>query len=62
MVTGCWGGGHWAENLVCLGCLCNVGFGGVGFVVVVRVLVGGVSDGIGEDLVGRIVGILGRAR
>jgi hypothetical protein len=51
VVAGCWGGGRWVENLVCLGCLCDVGFGGVGFFVVVRLLVRGVSEGIREDLV-----------
>ena len=47
------------ENIVCLGCFYDVGFGGEGFVVVVRVLVRGVSDGIWEGLVGGAVGILG---
>jgi len=47
---------------VCLGCPCDVGFGGVGHLVVVGLLVRGVSEGFGEGLVGVVVGILGRAR
>jgi len=47
------------ESLVCLGCLCDVGFGGVGYLVVVGLLVRGVSEGIIGSLVGGVVGIIG---
>ena len=59
MVTGCWGGGRWVEILVGLGCLCDVGFGGGGFFVVVRLLGRGMSEGIGEGLVRGVVRSLG---
>ena len=44
---------------MCLGCLCDAGFGGVGYLVVVGLLVRRVSEGIGEGLVGGVVGIIG---
>ena len=43
---------------MCRGFLCDVGFGGAGLVVV-RLLAGGVSEGIGERLVLGAVGVLG---
>ena len=44
---------------MCLGCLCDVGFGGVVFLVIVGLLVRGVSEGIAEGRVGRVVENLG---
>jgi len=58
-VAGCWGKSRWVESLVCLGCLCDLGFVGVGYLVVVGLLVRRVSEGIGEGLVGGVAGTLG---
>jgi len=57
VVAGGWGGGRWVQSLVCLWYFCYVGLGGVGVLVVVRLLVRELSMGIGEGLV-KVVGIL----
>ena len=58
MVAGCWGWGRWVEILVCLGCLCDVGFGGVILLVMMMLLGRGVSEVIGEGLARGVVGSL----
>ena len=62
VVAGCWGKSRWVESLVCLGCLCDLGFVGVGYLVVVGLLVRGTSAGVGGGLLGGVVEILGRSQ
>ena len=59
VVAGCWSRGSWMESLVCLECLCDVGFGGVDYLAVVGLLVRGMSEGIMGSLGGWRVGFLG---
>jgi len=56
------GRGYRMESLVCLECLYCVEFGDVGELMVVRVMVMEELEGGGEDLVGRVIGVLRRAR
>ena len=46
-------------GLLCLWYLCDMWEGGVGLLEVVRLLMRGVAEGLGEVLVGEVVGILG---
>ena len=59
VVVGGWGGCCRVWSLVRLWGLCGVWWGGVGLLVVVRLLVIGVAEKNGKVLVGEMVEILG---